>query len=59
MMKKIVVSPEVSKKMQEVFGVTQPNVSQALNYRRHSATAKKMRMYALANGGVLLESRND
>lgn len=58
-MKKIVVSPEVSKKIQEVFGVTQPNVSQALNYRRHSVTAKKMRLYALANGGILLESRND
>lgn len=58
-MKKIIVSPEVNKKIQEIFGVTQPNVSQALNYRRHSQNAKRMRMYALSHGGVMLESKDE
>ena len=57
-MKKIIVKPQMSKEMQNIFKVSQPRVSQALNFRRHSTTAKEMRLYALANGGVLLESKD-
>lgn len=59
MMKKIQANAELRKKMCRLFRVTNQNVSQALSYQRHSAKAKKMRLYALANGAIKLVSEDE
>jgi len=58
-MKKIIANAELRKKMMDVFRVSNQNVGQALSYQRHSRKAKLMRVYALANGGVKLESADE
>ena len=58
-MKKIIANAELRKMMQKVFKVTNQNVSQALSYQRHSQKAKRMRLYALANGATKLMSEDE
>lgn len=46
---------EVRKTIIKAFGITESNLSQALNFRRNSENAKKIRTMALRNGGKLLQ----
>lgn len=52
----IKVQHGMQKKIREVFKVSQPTVRRALALKSHSKKAVKIRAYALANGGTLLES---
>lgn len=49
---------QTRRKIAETFGVSMPYVSMALDFRRNSATAIKIRNMALNNGGVLLQEAN-
>lgn len=46
---------ETRKMITKIFGVTDASLSQALNFRRNSENAKKMRTMALRHGGILLK----
>lgn len=58
-MKKIIANKELRRKIQEIFKVSNQNVGQALSYQRHSQQAKRMRLYALANGATKLVSEDE
>lgn len=42
-------------KLAALFGISLQNVSQALNYKRNSANAARIREAALQNGGQMLK----
>ena len=54
--RRILVSQEVNQSLQQVFGCTKEMVSRALNYRRDTELAKRIRALALQKGGILIGS---
>ena len=57
-MSKILVEHGLKMKIHMVLGYSRPTINEALAGRSETAIAKKIRLYALRNGGVEVPSNN-
>ena len=57
-MNKILVEHGLRMKIHMVLGYSRPTINEALAGRSETAIAKKIRLYALRNGGVEVPSNN-
>lgn len=56
--REIKVNYGMRKQMMEIFSTTYPSLRAALSFQVSTQKAVRMRDYALAHGGVLLETTN-
>lgn len=55
-MEKIIVDNDLRKRIEKAFGVVNDTITRALNYKTNTELSKRIRAYALKNGGKTASS---